>query len=895
MRNGKRILSLLLVALLAVVLLPAAAHADPPKGDTHLHSWSVVSETPATCTQPGTKTWRCSACGETYTEQTSPALGHYYEAEITTAPTCTETGVKTYTCQRCGDILTQRLPATGHSPVTMAAVAPTCTETGLTEGSKCETCGEILTPQETVPALGHAPVTIPGVEPTCTETGLTEGEKCDRCDAVLKEQEVLPAIDHDWDEGQVTTEPSGFTPGVRTFTCQHDPSHTRTEEIDPSPWLFATFTGSIPDFGAFEAATRDLTPLTITEQPVGGAITRYEDESVHLTCAATGGTGDYTYEWYSKKTVKLWGWNWPNYFGEQTEPGFDASTADYTYWCVVTDSAGETAATDKVDISYKIRIDKQPDNANLQPTGKATLACQAADGSGSYSYRWVDNQDNEIDVGSSIDVTEIGDYMCIATDDLTGESVSSYACEVYSIDPFRLASITEDCMLVPKENVMLVASFSGGVKEYEIWWDKDGGAIDSIESTDAAGNVISYVDTAEAGVYTVHGVDSMYATASGTVTVSAPKLTIVRQPEGGTIPRDGYLPISVTVSDGEGPYTYTLFKNGGLYGEITKDGTDGSFTVWYSGNYYIHIEDRQGREADSDTVTFEDAVFRIKKQSNAGVLYTATDTFTLSVEVEGGKEPYTYEWMQYRGDTPWYVKASTTATCVAGQPGKYACRITDAAGQTIRTKDIHVLYNGEAPRIIKQPSNCSVTPNEKGKYSFSLSCEAASGHGDYSCLEYRWEWKNEVGSWAPVGKEGKTLSGTKLGSYRCKVFDVVSHKSTYTQAVTVAESLTATIQLSHESLRTNQLFYDLQIQGGFTPYTVRVYLVVERAVSPKTVPWQTYTVATPEEAAKHRDSIPAYWDYNYQEDGEWERGREKPEAYAIITDADGRSTRVDIQ
>ena len=76
MRNGKRILSLALLVLLVVLLTPVAAHADPPKGDTHLHSWSVVSETPATCTSPGTKTWRCSACGDTYTEQTSPPLGH---------------------------------------------------------------------------------------------------------------------------------------------------------------------------------------------------------------------------------------------------------------------------------------------------------------------------------------------------------------------------------------------------------------------------------------------------------------------------------------------------------------------------------------------------------------------------------------------------------------------------------------------------------------------------------------------------------------------------------------------------------------------------------------------------------------------------------------------------
>ena len=180
------------------------------------------------------------------------------------------------------------------------------------------------------------------------------------------------------------------------------------------------------------------------------------------------------------------------------------------------------------------------------------------------------------------------------------------------------------------------------------------------------------------------------------------------------------------------PYTYILYRNGEEYLTETDDDDSCPVGIWDPGEYYYHIEDSTGRQVDSDVVTFEDAVFRIVKQSNAGILKTATDTFTLSVEVEGGKEPYTYEWMQYKGNTPWYVKASSTATCVAGQPGKYACRITDADGETIRTKDIHVLYNGQQPRITKQPSGLTLTPDEKGHFSFTLSCEAASGNGDES-------------------------------------------------------------------------------------------------------------------------------------------------------------------
>ena len=945
MRNGKRILSLALLVLLVVLLTPVAAHADPPKGDTHLHSWSVVSETPATCTKPGTKTWRCSACGDTYTEQTSPPLGHDFgNGRVTREATCTKEGEKTWTCSRCGATKTDTFPAKGHSPVSIPAVAPTCTETGLTEGSKCETCGEILTPQETVPALGHAPVTIPGVEPTCTETGLTEGEKCDRCGAVLKaqetvpalghapvtipgveptctetgltegekcdrcgevlkEQEVLPAIDHDWDEGQVTTEPSGFTPGVRTFTCKNDPSHTRTEEIDPSPWLFATFTGSIPDFTTFEASTHDLTPLTITEHPQDGAVTRHGGDSLTLHVAATGGTGDYTYEWkyrptYNSNIGNIISWTFLHTSGKQTEPIFEAYDGNMRYWCVVTDSAGNTAQSETAIVSYKLGIAKQPDNANLQPTGKATLSCLAEDGSGSYSYRWIDNQDNEIDVGSSIDVTEIGDYMCIATDDVTGEEAHSYVATVYDTEPFRLMTFTGDGEHHPDGSGMLKAGFAGGVQPYEIWWDKDGEAIES-EDAEVDDYIGAVVYNATIGNYTVHAVDAMGEVITATSHRIAPKLTIVEQPKDSIIPKGSYTRINVVVADGEMPYTYILYRNGEEYLTETDDDDSCPVGIWDPGEYYYHIEDSQGRQVDSDVVTFEDAVFRIKKQSNAGVLNTATDKAKLSVEVEGGKEPYTYTWI-VRKNGLGFKTGTDSPTFFADAPGVYACRITDATGETIRTKDIHVLYNGQKPRILKQPSCLTLTPDEKGHFSFSLSCEAASGNGDESCcLAYKWERYNPDGYWSYAGSE-KTMTHSLLGSYRCKVIDVISKEYTYTKTVTVAEAVTASVN-AQSIPNSSYAAYYLNITGGTAPYTVKIYIVYAAYhadtgfVPSTTVLWKTYMVNTEEEAKDFYREVPHTYSYPYYEDGQWKYGWNYLKSYAIITDAGGRTTRVDIK
>lgn len=97
---------------------------------------------------------------------------------MTKAATCTEAGVKTYTCTVCKATKTEDIAVTGHTEVIDPAVAPTCTETGLTEGKRCSVCNIVITAQETVAANGHT-----------------------------------------WDEGVVTTEPTGETEGVRTYTC----------------------------------------------------------------------------------------------------------------------------------------------------------------------------------------------------------------------------------------------------------------------------------------------------------------------------------------------------------------------------------------------------------------------------------------------------------------------------------------------------------------------------------------------------------------------------------------------------------------------------------------------------------------------------------------------------
>ena len=66
-----------------------------------------------------------------------------------------------------------------HTEVIDKAVEATCTKSGLTEGSHCETCGEVLAEQTAIPAIGHSYTSVTIVA-TCTESGYTT-HTCKAC------------------------------------------------------------------------------------------------------------------------------------------------------------------------------------------------------------------------------------------------------------------------------------------------------------------------------------------------------------------------------------------------------------------------------------------------------------------------------------------------------------------------------------------------------------------------------------------------------------------------------------------------------------------------------------------------------------------------------------------
>ena len=268
------------------------------------HTWDagIVTKT-ATCTESGVKTYTCTLCKATKTEEV-PATGNHEHTElrdareatcaedgytgdlyckdcgtklqtgktiakkahtwdagvITTPATCTEKGGKTYTCTSCGGTKTNELPSTGHKQKEVRnKKAATCMQSGYTGDTYCRDCGKKLssgkaiaklahkwdtgvitqeatcteagiktytctvcesTRIEELPANGHGEtVTKFAKEATCKMEGYTGDLYCMDCGELLEEGSVIEKLPHQWDAGKITKKATTSTTGIRTYTC----------------------------------------------------------------------------------------------------------------------------------------------------------------------------------------------------------------------------------------------------------------------------------------------------------------------------------------------------------------------------------------------------------------------------------------------------------------------------------------------------------------------------------------------------------------------------------------------------------------------------------------------------------------------------------------------------
>ena len=204
-------------------------------GATHEHDWqeqTSLAKSP-TCTEKGSKTYKCSKCGETKVEEI-PATGHTWKIHqiATNKSECK--------CSVCGDTKAHDLKVVSKDPAT-------CTKKGIIH-YVCKDCGKKVRDNDPdAPALGHDWKNQDGTCSRCnaqhthdwrewkTTTPAnctTEGEEVRQCNTCgFEETRTLAKTDHQWGEWNITTEPSCTHEGEETRQCKNC-QKTETKKLE---------------------------------------------------------------------------------------------------------------------------------------------------------------------------------------------------------------------------------------------------------------------------------------------------------------------------------------------------------------------------------------------------------------------------------------------------------------------------------------------------------------------------------------------------------------------------------------------------------------------------------------------------------------------------------------
>ena len=193
-------------------------------GATHEHDWqeqTPLAQSP-TCTEKGSKTYKCSKCGETKIEEI-PATGHTWKIHQIAQ------NKSECKCSVCGVTKAHDLEVVSKDPAT-------CTKKGIIH-YVCKDCGKKVRDNDPdAPALGHDWKNQDGTCSRCnaqhthdwgewkttTPADCTaEGEEVRQCNTCgFEETRTLAKTAHQWGEWNITTEPSCTTEGEEVRQCE---------------------------------------------------------------------------------------------------------------------------------------------------------------------------------------------------------------------------------------------------------------------------------------------------------------------------------------------------------------------------------------------------------------------------------------------------------------------------------------------------------------------------------------------------------------------------------------------------------------------------------------------------------------------------------------------------
>lgn len=414
-------------------------------------------------------------------------------------------------------------------------------------------------------------------------------------------------------------------------------------------------------------------PTELMLEITGEGLQCFGDSSASLTVTVSGGMPPYIYEWNT---------------GDSTQTIDNLSAGMYSV--TVTDSVGCTIAGTSTIM--------EPDPLEVTIGGVSVVCGQGntgsafADVSGGtapYTYDW-----NTGDTTRFIGGLLTGTYSVTVTDSLG--CVDSASMDIKVLDDLAVEIQGMGISCPGETDGSATAVASGGDEPYSYFWN--------------TGDTTSMIDMLSAGTYTVTVADANNCTTRDTIVISSPSPILGFLDVTDLVcQEDSTGSIDLTVSGGTEPYAFEWST-----GDTTED-----ISNLPQGTYRVTITDanecfvvRSATVAPPVPFTLD---FEVDEVSCPGGQDGA-----VTVTVNGGTSPYTYEWNT----------GSTDPTITDLSGGEYSVTVTDTNGCT----SMDTVRVTEVPGLI-----CSITKLEdvvRGQDG-SLEVTAERGTPPYTYL-----WSN---------------------------------------------------------------------------------------------------------------------------------------------------------
>jgi len=473
--------------------------------------------------------------------------------------------------------------------------------------------------------------------------------------------------------------------------------------------------------------------------------------SINLT--VNGGTSPYTYNWSngmsSQNLVNL-------------SPGVFSVTITDANGCTSSQSASISQPTAALSstIQSTIQVDCFSNN-----TGAATVS--VAGGTSPYTYLW-----NNGSTSQNINNVNAGTYTLTVTDanGCTHNRVVVISQPAQALNSSISSTSNVNCFGNASGSINL--SVNGGTSPYSYNWSN--------------GSSTQNISALNAGVYTVVITDANGCTRSSVATITQPSASLqtsVNSTNAVACHGNSTGSITINVNGGTSPYSFN-WSNGS---------TVQNPSALVAGVYTVNITDANGcTQSASTTITQPSASLTSSVLSQVQVSCFGNNTGTLSLNVNGGTAPYSYNWSN----------GSSASAINNLAAGNYSVTVSDANGCTSTLNAVITQPNASLVSSVASTTNILCNGNSTGVVNINVNGGTAP---------YTYSWSN--------GASSQNISGLSSGTYTVSVVDVNGCTAIASASLTQPTALTATVNTNNATCGVANGDATISANGGAGSYT----------------------------------------------------------------------------